>query len=167
MIASLRNTTFLAATAFLVASTVSAQEPDAGRFTGSLRGSSGATGGSMTRVSDATRFSGTVALTPSAARAGAYKVEIRISSTNAASATAILQWSISPGRCGSRLQFLVPPTEVTPLEVRSGGNAEVTWEGPLNLSPSGSYQLVVFGGGGVREQDILACGNLKYDKPKK
>ena len=54
MIASLRNTTFLAATAFLVASTVSAQEPDAGRFTGSLRGSSGATGGSMTRVAEKT-----------------------------------------------------------------------------------------------------------------
>lgn len=161
------TSSLLVAVALFAVSTAGAQErADAGRFTGSLRGRSGSTGSSMDGVPDATKFSGTMLISPSPTREGIWKVELRLSTPSSTSATTIMQWSISPGRCGSRVQPLVSPTEVSPIEMRSGGAADAMWEGRMALSFDGSYQLVVYGRGGVREQDIVACGNLKYNKPK-
>ncbi len=134
-----------------------------GRFSGSLRGTT--FGGAV----DATKFSGSVDINPTDdGRPGFYKVEVRLSSSGG-SATGrmsnMLPWTISPGRCGARVQFLVQPMEVQPLELRSGGNAELTWTGQIALAANGSYQFVVYDKG-VREQDVVACGNLKYIKPK-
>jgi len=135
-----------------------------GRFSGSLRGTS--FGGAV----DATKFSGSVEINPATdGRAGSYKVEVRLSSSGGSLTgrmTNMLPWSISPGRCGSRVQFLVQPMEVPPLELRSGGNAELTWSGQMPLAANGSYQFVIYDKG-VREQDVVACGNLKYVKPMK
>ncbi len=169
MIASLRTTTLIAIAALFAVHAAGAQElAVVGSFSGSLRGTQGARGTPMGRASDASRFSGTVEASPtSTQKAGSFAVKIRITSTGGMPATTILQWTIAPGRCGARLQPLVQPTEVSPLEVRSGGDAEAMWSGPINLAPDGSYQMVVFGMGGVREQDVIACGNLKYNKPKR
>lgn len=135
-----------------------------GRFNGSIRGTS--FGGAL----DNARYSGAVDVSPSEkGGAGNWKVEIKLStmgSSSMGSMTNALQWSLSPGRCGSRVQFLVPPTELPQLELRSGGNAEVTWEGAITLAPSGSYQLMIYGRG-LREQDIVACANLRFSAPKK
>lgn len=168
MLPSLRTTmVFTVAGLMLSAANVQAQQAAAGRFTGSLRGTQGARGTSMGRASDASRLSGTIEVDPSATqKEGVYRVKIRLTSTGGMPATTMLQWTISPGRCGARLQPLVPPTSVSPLEVRSGGDADAQWEGAVNLTPDGSYQVVVFGMSGVREQDVMACGNLKYQKPK-
>ncbi|MBA4072346.1 MAG: hypothetical protein C0497_11000 [Gemmatimonas sp.] len=134
-----------------------------GRFSGSLRGTS--FGGAV----DASKFSGSVDINPTTdGKAGFYKVEVRLSSSGGSASgrmTNMLPWTISPGRCGSRVQPLVQPMEVQPLELRSGGNAELTWTGQLPLAANGSYQFVVYDRG-VREQDVVACGNLKYTKPK-
>lgn len=133
-----------------------------GRFSGSLRGTS------FSGVSDATRYSGSVEIAPMVGRPGLFKVEVRLSSSGGSamvSATNVLQWSISPGRCGSRVQFLVPPPEMPPLELRSGGNAEMIWQGTVNLAANAGYQLVVFDRG-LRQEDIVACANLKYSEPK-
>jgi hypothetical protein len=168
MIVSIRHTVLVALAAGLAASTAAAQARNAtGSFSGSLRGTQGARGTSMARASDASRFSGTMDITPSPTqKEGVFVVKVRVTSTGGMAATTMLQWTIAPGRCGARLQPLVQPTELSPLEVRSGGDAEATWEGRINLFPDGNYQLVVFGMGGVREQDVIACGNLKYQKPK-
>ena len=151
---------------FAVASVASAQaRTDVGSYSGSLRGTQGARGTAMMRASDASRLSGTVEIRPSSTqKEGFYTVKIRLTSTGGMAATTMLQWTIAAGRCGARLQPLVQPTEVSPLEVRSGGDADASWDGPINLAPDGSYQLVVFGMSGVREQDVMACGNLKYAK---
>lgn len=134
-----------------------------GRYSGALRGVS------AMGVSDATRFSGSIDIAPSAnGHVGSYKVDIRLSSSGLnqnSTASAILQWSISVGRCGSRVQFLVPPAELPQLELRNGGNAEVSWEGNLNLAANASYQLMVYVNG-LREQDMVACANLRYSAPK-
>lgn len=153
---------------FAAAAVAGAQNQSAvGRYTGSLRGISGVTGGAMTRVSDVTRLSGSVEISPSSsAKLGVYKVDIRVSTGGSLPATGMMQWSISSGRCNSQVQPLVPPTELPTLEMRSGGNAEVSWEGAVNLTSDGSYQLVVYDKG-VREQDIVGCANLKYIKPMK
>jgi hypothetical protein len=163
----LRSTrSFVALLALTAITTVaSAQDKTAatGRFSGSLRGAS--FGGAV----DATKFSGSVDISPTTdGKLGVYKVVVRLSSSGG-SATGrmsnMLPWTISPGRCGSRVQFLVQPMEVQPLELGSGGNAELSWSGQLPLSANGSYQFVVYDNG-VREQDVVACGNLKYTKPK-
>jgi hypothetical protein len=144
---------------------VGAQDQTAatGRFSGSLRGTS--FGGAV----DASKFSGSVEINPTTdGKLGFYKVDVRLSSSGGSPTgrmTNMLPWSISPGRCGSRVQFLVQPMEVQPLELRSGGNAELSWSGQLSLSANGSYQFVVYDRG-VREQDVVACANLKYTKPK-
>jgi hypothetical protein len=144
---------------------VSAQDQTAatGRFSGSLRGTT--FGGAV----DASKFSGSVEINPATdGKLGFYKVEVRLSSSGGSQTgrmTNMLPWSISPGRCGSRVQFLVQPMEVPPLELRSGGNAELSWTGQLPLAANGSYQFVVYDRG-VREQDAVACANLKYTKPK-
>jgi len=134
-----------------------------GRFSGSLRGAN--FGGAV----DATKFSGSVDINPTPdGKSGFYKVEVRLSSSGGSPTgrmTNMLPWTISPGRCGARVQFLVQPMEVQPLELRSGGNAELTWTGQLPLAANGSYQFIVYDKG-VREQDVVACGNLKYTKPK-
>lgn len=144
-------------------SAVAAQVAPIGSYSGAVRATSFAGG------KDASKMSGSVTITPSATTNGAYKVEIRLSTMGAsssASATGYLQWSISPGRCGSQVQFLVQPSETTPLDIRSGGNAEATWEGRIALTPGeGNFQLMVFDKG-VRDQDIVACANLRYNKPK-
>jgi hypothetical protein len=152
---------------FAVASVAGAQaRTDVGSYSGSLRGTEGARGTAMMRASDASRLSGTIDIRPSSTqKEGFWTVKLRLTSTGGMAATTTLQWLISPGRCGSRLQPLVQPTEVSPLEVRSGGDADASWDGPINLAPDGNYQLVVFGMSGVREQDVMACGNLKYAKP--
>lgn len=150
----------------VAAPSVRAQAPaePAGRFSGSIRGAS--VGGAL----DNARFSGSVDISPSAkGTPGVWKVEIKLSAmgqSSMGSMTNMLQWSMSPGRCGSRTQFLVPPTELPPLELRSGGNADATWEGSISLAPSGSYQLMVYDKG-LREQDIVACANLRFSAPKK
>jgi hypothetical protein len=135
-----------------------------GSFNGSLRGSG------VRGVTDQTRYSGSIYITPSTTgRPGVYKVEIQLSSSGMnsnSSATNQLQWSISPGRCNSRVQFLLPPSELPALELRSGGNAEVKWEGTITLTPMGTYQLMVYDKG-LREDDVVACANLKYSAPKK
>ncbi|MDP1890441.1 MAG: hypothetical protein Q8K55_06065 [Gemmatimonadaceae bacterium] len=156
--------------AFLAAASVAGAQArtDVGSYSGSLRGTGGARGTSMMRASDASRLAGTAEIRPSSTqKEGVYTVKVRLTSTGGMSATNTLQWTIAPGRCGARLQPLVPPTEVSPLEVRSGGDADASWEGTINFAPGGSYQLVVFGMGGVREQDVMACANLKYNKPMK
>jgi hypothetical protein len=162
-----RTSLLFAFCTFLAAVTTAGAQvrTDVGSYSGSLRGTQGARGTAMMRASDASRFSGTVEIRPSSTqKLGFYTVKIRITSTGGMAATTILQWTIAPGRCGARLQPLVQPAEVSPLEVRSGGDADASWEGPINLAPDGSYQLVVFGMSGVREQDVMACGNLKYAK---
>ena len=156
--------------AFFAAATVAGAQArtDVGSYSGSLRGTQGARGTAMMRASDASRLSGTVEIRPSSTqKEGTWTVKIRLTSTGGMAATTMLQWTIAAGRCGARLQPLVQPTEVSPLEVRSGGDADASWDGPINLAPDGSYQLVVFGMRGVREQDVMACGNLKYNKPMK
>lgn len=134
-----------------------------GRFSGSLRGMT--FGGAV----DATKFSGSVEINPTEdGKAGFYKLDVRLSSSGGSQTgrmTNMLPWTISPGRCGARVQPLVQPMEVPPLELRAGGNAELTWSGRLALAANGSYQFVVYDKG-VREQDVVACGNLKYIKPK-
>jgi len=155
--------TLLALTA--ITSVAGAQDRTAatGRFSGSLRGTS--FGGAV----DATKFSGSVDISPTAdGKAGFYKVVVRLSSSGGSASSRMsnmLPWSISPGRCGSRVQFLVQPMEVQPLELASGGNAELSWSGQIPLAANGSYQFVVYDRG-VREQDVVACGNLKYTRPK-
>ncbi|MBM3908392.1 MAG: hypothetical protein FJ363_10025 [Gemmatimonadetes bacterium] len=143
---------------------VFAQEPSpfVGTYTGAIRATSFSGG------KDASRMSGSVTITPSQTRRDLFKVEIRLStmgSSPTASATGVLQWSISPGRCGARVQFLVPPAETTPLEIHSGGDAEVIWEGRLALAGEANYQLMLYDRG-FREQDIVGCANLRYNRPK-
>lgn len=146
-------------------SVVGAQDRTAatGRFSGSIRGTT--FGGAV----DATKFSGSVEINPTEdGKAGFYKVEVRLSSSGGSQTgrmSNMLPWTISPGRCGARVQFLVQPMEVQPLELRAGGNAELMWSGQIALAANGSYQFVVYDRG-VREQDVVACGNLKYIKPK-
>ena len=164
---SLRSTcAFIALIALAATTTVAgAQDRTAatGRFSGSLRGTS--FGGAV----DATKFSGSVDITPTeGGKVGSYKVEVRLSSSGGSQTgrmSNMLPWTISPGRCGARVQFLVQPMEVQPLELRSGGNAELMWTGQIALAANGSYQFVVYDKG-VREQDVVACGNLKYSAPK-
>lgn len=161
------GSSFFAFCAFLAAASAAGAQArtDVGSYSGSLRGTEGARGTAMMRASDASRLSGTIDIRPSSTqKEGFYTVKIRLTSTGGMAATTILQWTISPGRCGARLQPLVQPAQVSPIEVRSGGDADATWEGPINFNPDGSYQLVVFGMSGVREQDVMACGNLKYEK---
>ncbi len=134
-----------------------------GRFSGSLRGSF------MSGVSDVSRLSGNADISALPDRPGVFKVELRVSTSsaaNGAAATNLLQWSISPGRCGSRIQVVLAPTELPALEVRTGGDADLTWQGPINLASNGSYQLVVFDKG-TSQNNIVACANLKYSEPKK
>lgn len=162
-----RLTCFLVTLLALVATSTDAGAQDrtaaTGRFSGSLRGTS--FGGAV----DASKFSGSVEINPTAdGKVGFYKVEVRLSSSGGSASgrmSNMLPWTISPGRCGSRVQYLVQPMEVAPLELRSGGNAELSWSGQLSLAANGSYQFVVYDRG-VREQDVVACGNLKYTKPK-
>ena len=162
----LRFSGSLVALLVLATSTVAgAQDRTAatGRFSGSLRGTS--FGGAV----DATKFSGSVEIAPTAdGKAGVYKVVVRLSSSGGSASARMsnmLPWSISPGRCGARVQFLVQPMEVQPLELGSGGNAELTWTGQIALAANASYQFVVYDRG-VRKQDVVACGNLKYSAPK-
>jgi hypothetical protein len=154
--------TVLAAVGAIAAAEASAQ--DVGRFSGSLRATN------PQGVSEPSHISGTVDVTPSAkGTPGVWKIEIKLSSRGASSMssnTGIMQWSISPGRCGSAAQFLVPPNELPALEIRSGGNADAMWEGAVVLAPSGSYQVMIYDKG-LREQDQVACANLRFSAPKK
>jgi len=150
------------------ASLASAQEPAPatvaapGHFAGAVRAQS--FGGAK----DANRFSGNVDITHAASgRAGLYKVAMRLSTSGyGGNSSNMLMWSISPGRCGSQVQPLLPPSGLPPIEMRSGGAAELEWEGAIMLAENATYQLVIYDRG-MNQQDIVACANLKYDAGKK
>jgi len=154
----------IASVIFLCAGQAAAQAPNTpvGRFSGTLRGVN------LVGASDVTRYSGTVQIEPSTStKPDAWRVMIRLSAISGyANAQSQLQWTISPGRCGSTLQPLAPAAGLPPLELRSGGNAELTYDGLFLLVPNGSFNLVVFNNG-VNQANIVACSNLKYDAPKK
>jgi len=153
-----------ASTAILsAASAQNAPSIATGRYSGTLRGSS------FSGVTDVSRISGNADISALSDRPGVFKVELRFSMSSIGSESAamsFLQWSISPGRCGSRIQLLLAPTELPGIEVRPGGNAEVAWQGPINLAANAGYQVVVLNGG-TGQQNIVACGNLKYSESKK
>lgn len=158
---------FIAFLAFVaLAATVQGQGAPSvatGRFSGSLRGVF------LSGPSDASRISGNADISALPERPGVFKVELRVSTSSGSSASSVtnlMQWSVSPGRCGSRVQLLLGPTELPALEIRTGGNAEVTWQGLINLATNGSYQLVIFDKG-TSQENIVACANLKYSEPKK
>lgn len=136
---------------------VTAQVVSIGRWSGTLRGQT------MTSAGDQTRFSGTVEVMPLLnERTGEFRVRIRLS---ASAAMGDMEWSISPGRCGYKLQFLLSPSNVPPLEIRSGGSAEVEYEGIINLNTQATYHLPVFQGG-HNQQNMVACANLKFEPPR-
>lgn len=136
---------------------VTAQVVNIGRWSGTLRGQT------MSSATDQTRFSGTVEVMPLLnERTGEFRVRIRLS---ASAATGDMEWSISPGRCGYKLQFLLSPSNVPPLEIRSGGSAEVEYEGIINLNTQATYHIPVFQGGHL-QQNMVACANLKFEPPR-
>jgi hypothetical protein len=136
--------------------------PKLGRWSGNIRTS-------LVTVSNSgnaeqTRYSGKVDVAPSEnGREGVMKLEVRLSSNKGSEA---LEWAMSPGRCGSPLLPLVPPSEVPPLEVRPGGDADLRYEGPLNMTANGTYHFDVLRNG-HSQANIVACADVKYQKPDK
>jgi hypothetical protein len=136
---------------------VSAQVVSLGRWSGTLRGQT------MGSAGDQSRFSGHVEIMPLPDRDGQFMVRINLSTGDGA--VADMEWSISPGRCGTKLQLILPPASMPPLEVRSGGTADMQYEGVINLNTQMSYHVPVFQGG-QSQQNMVACANLKFETPR-
>lgn len=138
-----------------------APRPATGRFTGSLRAVS------SRQVTDWSQFSGSVEIIPAPEKApGIYKITIRMTTSLSGGSANILQWSVAPGRCGTMFNALIPPNDLPPLNQRPGGDAEMSWEGPMALADKGSYQAAIFLGGGSTQGSLLGCAALKYEAPK-
>jgi len=136
---------------------VTAQVVSIGRWRGTMRGQT------ISSAGDATRYSGTVEVMPIfGGRDGEVRIRIVLSANSDAGD---LEWSISPGRCGSKFQFLLSPSNVPPLVVRSGGTAELQHEAILSLNTQANYQVPVFRGGHL-QQSMVACANLKFEMPR-
>ena len=110
------------------------------------------------------RYSGTAKISPLPGKPANYRrVELRLSTPGGSS---LLEWSASPGRCGSIIQPVKRPGELPSLETRSAGSAELTFEGALfDFKGDSAYQLMVFKDG-AKEQNMVACANLKYAVPR-
>jgi hypothetical protein len=136
---------------------VTAQVVSLGRWSGTLRGQT------INSAGDQSRYSGSVEILPLPDREGQFRVRITLSTGDRA--VSDMEWSISPGRCGTKLQLILPPASMPPLEVRSGGTADVQYEGVINLTPQMSYHVPVFQGG-HSQQNMVACANLKFEAPR-
>lgn len=155
-----RHLAFVALIAALgAADAASAQEQappsEPGIWNGSLRNAQmGGTG----------RYSGTVRIAAVPGKPAITRhVELRLSTPGT---PGLLEWSVSSGRCGSILQMLKRAGELPSLEVRSSGSAELIFDGPLyDFKADSTYQFVVFKDG-AKEQNMVACANLKYTVPK-
>lgn len=143
--------------AHVASAQVTAQVVSLGRWSGTLRGQT------MGSASDQSHFSGHVEIVPLPDRDGQFMVRITLSTGDRA--VADMEWSISPGRCGTKLQLLLPPASMPPLEVRSGGTADMQYEGVINLNTQMSYHVPVFQGG-HSQQNMVACANLKFETPR-
>ncbi len=110
------------------------------------------------------RYSGTAKIAPVPGKPANFRrVELRLSTPGG---SGLLEWSVSPGRCGSIIQPLKRAGELPSLEMRSAGNAELMFEGALyDFKGDSTYQLMVFKDG-AKEQNMVACANLKYAVPK-
>ena len=136
--------------------------PDRGKWQGTIR-SSIVTAGSAGNA-EATRYTGNVYIVPSeSGREGMFKLELRLSGNRGGES---LEWAVSPGRCGSPLLPLIQPNELPPLDVRQGGEAELRFEGAFNLTPNAAYHLDIMRNG-HSQANIVACADVKYQKPDK
>ena len=116
------------------------------------------------KTAEVTRYTGGVNLVQPRAEAPDYlRIEINVSSTGGSE---LMEWALLPARCGSAVMPLLQAADVPPIQVPSGGNGEQSFEVSLKLDPAASYHLDIYHGG-HSQNNLVACADLRFQKPGK
>lgn len=106
----------------------------------------------------AIRIQGTAKLVAYAGTDDQFRVQVRFTSELGAQS---LRWSIVAGNCGSGSLPLVPPHNLTTINV--DGTGRVVFDGDFRstLTAGRSYHLNLYGNNGNRLADVVGCANLR------
>jgi hypothetical protein len=126
------------------------------RFQGRFTPVSNLTSGNMTTGS--TRIVGTVRVMTGQRAIDVYAVELDFTTERGAEE---LLWSVVPGRCASGSLPLVPPTQLSPIEVPGTGSVRTTRQIRATLSSGMDYHLNLYANGGSELSSVIGCANLK------
>jgi hypothetical protein len=134
-------------------------QPEGPRWTGSLQPTQQRTG--AVAVTSQNRVFGNVKVTQST---GGNLRQLHVSLTVAVptSQTAALRWAILPERCGSNDLPLLGFEQFPLIDVSSSGRGQVEADLPLPMVANSTYHVNVYTRGQQLE-DVLTCGNLKYE----
>lgn len=103
------------------------------------------------------KTTGTIFLSP----AGPSRTRIRlIVNTPIIANTTVLQWAISPGRCGSGTLPITGVERFPVIEISNSGRGELDMEMPLTMPVTGSFHANVYNAGGNQLNNVIACANL-------
>ncbi len=106
----------------------------------------------------AIRIRGTAKLTSYAGTDDEFRVEVRFSSELGSQA---LRWSVVPGECGNGNLPLVPPRNLTTINVDGTGSAVFDGEFRATLTAGRDYHLNLYGNNGTQLADVVGCANLR------
>lgn len=71
-------------------------------------------------------------------------------------------WSLHSGRCGSGEMAVVAPGSFPQIEVGSSGRGSASVDIYFPFPMQGSYHVNVFRENGSRLEDVVSCGNMKF-----
>jgi hypothetical protein len=142
--------------------TVTYNEPPAERWTGSMQPTQTRSG--SVSISTKNKTFGSVSMSK-VGMGNMDRMHVGLTLTYPTTSGVSLQWAIVPGRCGSGDLPLIGVDQFPPLEIGSNGRGQVNADVPLDMRASDTYHVNVYLGG-QQLDNVVSCGNLKYETPK-
>jgi hypothetical protein len=138
-------------------------EPPSPYWTGSLQPTQQRSGSLV--VTGQNRVFGSVRLWPT--RSGNLeRMHVTLNVAVPTAAATSLRWAVLPERCGSGDLPLIGFEQFPLIEVSTNGRGQLEADLPLVLAPNSGYHVNVYSGGQQLE-NVLTCGNLKYEVPSR
>jgi len=77
-----------------------------------------------------------------------------------------LRWAVLPERCGTGDLPLIGFEQFPLLEIGTNGRGQIETDLPLEMNQNAAYHVNVYQGG-QQLDNVISCGNMKYESQKK
>ncbi|MES2177916.1 MAG: hypothetical protein V4550_08600 [Gemmatimonadota bacterium] len=134
------------------------------RWTGSLQPTQQRTG--AVAVTSQNRAFGTITIQMPQGTGMSQRMHVSLTASISGVASQQLRWAILPDRCGSGDLPVLGFEQFPLLEIGNNGRGEVSADLPLQLTANNSYHVNVYDGRGQQLDNVLTCGNLKFESAR-
>ena len=133
------------------------------RWTGSFQPTQQRTGN--VAVTGQNRAFGSITIDPPSG-GSMQRLKVHLTASIPTAASQQVRWAIIPDRCGSGDLPVIGFEQFPLIEFGNNGRGELTVNLPLDLIPNNVYHVNVYDGNGQQLDNVLTCGNLKYEVKK-